>query len=339
MRPIKLTPQTIQTIQQAFNNNLENLRLQGDVLNFSYNLNTDFKKTIPQNIQKPDIYISAVIYLKMLEFVLLCNKEIAWHGTVERRENHFFIKDVFLYPQKISAATVQTDTTEYTQWAEKLPETTFNTMRFQGHSHVNMSTSPSATDLANWNEFLQNLLDNDFYIFAIINKSQELNIRIYDLANNILFDKDDINIHILFDKTTELNTIKEDMTKYIKEPAPVANSVYNNFGTQDNYWDQFRNDYSETDYDRSYANNFKTTKPTLKPKTKLKMKQHVVIMNREGRNFEKEYPEYDGERANIKQNGISYEVFIPYEPLGNIDILNLRKDGWHVREMVIPEEI
>ena len=38
-------------------------------------------------------------------------------------------------------------------------------MRFQGHSHVNMTTGPSGTDLTNWNEFLQkNLLDDDFYL-------------------------------------------------------------------------------------------------------------------------------------------------------------------------------
>ena len=76
----------------------------------------------------------ASTYLKMLEYVLKCDTEIAWHGTVKRGEGDkshiFYIKDVYLYPQKIAAATVQVDDDKYTQWSDKQDADTFNNRRF-----------------------------------------------------------------------------------------------------------------------------------------------------------------------------------------------------------------
>ena len=61
-------------------------------------------------------------------------------------------------------------------------------------------------------------------------------------------------------------------------------------------------------------------------------------MNRTGRNFEKEYPEFEGDIIDIRFNGQDYKVFVPYTPFGTADIAELRKDGWHVREMPVPDE-
>jgi len=332
MKPIKLTPQAIQAAQKAFNESIENLRFQGEKITFSYDFKEEFKKALPENMPKPVVYMSSSTYLKMLQFVLQCDKEIAWHGTVDRKDNNFFIKDVFLYPQRITSATVQTDDTKYTQWAEKLPDEVFNKMRFQGHSHVNMGTTPSGVDLTNWNEFLQNLLDNDFYIFAIMNKSQDLNIYIYDLANNLIYERADITVKVLFDKDTEMSYIKEEMDKYIEKPTPPT-PYYKNMYSTPSIWDQYRyNSYLEN------KTNIVGFQPTKKQKAKSKINRHVVIMNRSGRYFEREYPEYEGERENVRQNGKNYEVFIPYTPFGTLDIQNLRREGWHVREMQIPKE-
>lgn len=338
MKPIKLTPQAIQAAKLAFNNSLENLRFQGEKLNFTYNFEEEFKKALPENTPKPMVYISSSTYLKMLQFVLQCDKEIAWHGTVDRKDNNFFIKDVFLYPQRITAVTVQTDDTKYTQWAESLPDETFNTMRFQGHSHVNMGTTPSGTDLTNWNEFLQNLLDNDFYIFVIMNKAQDINIYIYDLANNLIYERADITVKVFFNKDLEMDYIKKDMDTYIEKPAPVTNFTSNYYG-KGSYWDQYREDEDKYRGMGHVSNqNPIGFTSSVQKKATVKVKRHVVIMNRNGRDFEKEYPEYEGERINAKQNGINYEVFIPYQAFYAFDIQDLRKDGWHVREMLIPKE-
>ena len=339
MKPIKLTPQAIQAANLAFNSSLESLRFQGEKLNFTYNFEEEFKKALPENTPKPMVYMSSSTYLKMLQFVLQCDKEIAWHGIVDRKDNNFFIKDVFLYPQRITAATVQTDDTKYTQWAEKLSNETFNTMRFQGHSHVNMTTGPSGTDLTNWNEFLQNLLDDDFYIFVIMNKAQDMNIYIYDLANNLIYERADINVKVFFNKDLEMDYIKKDMDKYIEKPAPTT-PYYGRLYDNTSIWDQYRDAdrYNSYSGKKTNATNVIGFRETKKQRAKSKINRHVVIMNRNGRYFEKEYPEYEGERENVKQNGKNYEVFIPYTPFGTLDIQNLRREGWHVREMQIPEE-
>ena len=62
-------------------------------------------------------------------------------------------------------------------------------------------------------------------------------------------------------------------------------------------------------------------------RAKSKINRHVVIMNRNGRYFEKEYPEYEGERENVKQNGKNYEVFIPYTPFGILRHSKPKKEG------------
>lgn len=336
MKPIRLTPQAIQAAKCLFDEQLKDLRFQGEKFNFTYNFEEEFKKSIPETIEKPTVYMSSSTYLKMLQFVLLCDKEIAWHGVVERKGSIFFIKDVFLYPQRITTVTVQTDDTKYTQWAEKLPDETFNTMRFQGHSHVNMGTTPSGTDLTNWNEFLQNLLDDDYYIFAIMNKSQDLNLCIYDLANNLIYEKSDITFRVLFNKDLEMSHLKEEMETYIEKPKAVSDSGTGLYYRD--YWDKYRLNKED---DRPLKKSTQTMgfAPTVPvKKAAVKIKRHVVLMNRNGRSFEKEHPEYEGDRISVRQNGVNHEVFVPYSAFQMLEIQYLREDGWHVREMPIPEE-
>ena len=66
----------------------------------------------------------------------------------------------------------------------------------QGHSHVNMGTSPSTVDLNHQEKILEQLEDDMFYIFMIWNKSFKRTIKIYDLAKNILFEDADIDVKI-----------------------------------------------------------------------------------------------------------------------------------------------
>ena len=44
------------------------------------------------------------------------------------------IDNVFLYPQTVAAATVNTDQVTHTKWIESLSDDVLNSMRFQGHS-------------------------------------------------------------------------------------------------------------------------------------------------------------------------------------------------------------
>lgn len=72
----------------------------------------------------------------------------------------------------------------------------FNNIRMQGHSHVDFATNPSGTDLAHQEKILDQLMDNDFYIFIICNKRFERTAIIYDLENNVLYENGDITVTI-----------------------------------------------------------------------------------------------------------------------------------------------
>lgn len=176
----------------------------------------------PTNIEKQYVYITASAYLKMLMYVLGTDKEIAWHGTVltdlEKHPNKFVITDTFLYPQAVTGATVTTDQTKYNEWTQALDDDTFNNLRFQGHSHVNMATNPSSVDTTFYEDLVQNLHNGEFYIFMILNKRQDMYFRIYNTKTNIMYDKEDIEIIILDDNNENLIAdTKTDIKEFITE--------------------------------------------------------------------------------------------------------------------------
>ena len=165
----------------------------------TYNESLKFtaKLTPTKETARPTILFSPEAYLKTMLFIRDTETEIAWHGTVTRHnDTTFYINDVFLYPQIIAATTVDTDQEKYNKWIETLDDNTFNTMRLQGHSHVHMSTSPSATDTNFYEDILSTLSPDDFYIFMIGNKRGEMTFFIYDLKTNIVYDTKDIDIKL-----------------------------------------------------------------------------------------------------------------------------------------------
>ena len=119
-------------------------------------------------------------------------KEIAWHGTVSKENNTYTIHNILVYPQLVTAATVESDDDTYAQWLDNLDDRTFNSIRMQGHSHVNMAVSPSGTDDDFYELLTQHI--NDYYIFIILNKAGKMWINIYDMEQQLIFDTSDIDI-------------------------------------------------------------------------------------------------------------------------------------------------
>jgi hypothetical protein len=79
----------------------------------------------------------------------------------------------------------------------KLDDDTFSSLRMQGHSHVNMSVSPSPQDLTDQATTLDQMGSGcKFYIFMVWNKRLERDARIYDLEENLLYESGDVDIII-----------------------------------------------------------------------------------------------------------------------------------------------
>lgn len=160
----------------------------------------EFIRTIGTLDRKAELRFSEVAWLKMQSLIREFDKEVAWHGTAWRDEDEskdvYHIGDILVYPQEVSGATVNTDQEKYQSWLYDLDDEEFNNIRMQGHSHVNMSTSPSSVDLTHQASILEQLEEDMFYIFLIWNKKGERNIKIYDMKKNILFESSDVTVTV-----------------------------------------------------------------------------------------------------------------------------------------------
>lgn len=163
--------------------------------------------------QKANVYFTEIAWLKMQTLIDKFNSEVGWHGIATRygkeEDNAYLISDILVYPQEVTGVTVTTDQEKYEMWLMQHDDDTFNNIRMQGHSHVNMSTSPSSVDNALYEKILDQLDDDMFYIFMIWNKSGSKTIKIYDMEKNVMFDTADISVKILDDGTGIEKFLKE----------------------------------------------------------------------------------------------------------------------------------
>jgi len=193
IRPIKLTDALIEECVAEFRKSISASRM--------YSGNLEYKKTFRWQGTLPHAKISFSIpaYLKMTKLIDSFSSEIAWHCTVRRDEEHpevFHVDDVFVSPQKVTGATVNSDQQEYEQWLCTLPDEVFNNLRMQCHSHVNMACSPSSVDRQHWSGVLNALVDEGdvFYIFMIWNKKLQYTCQVYDMTNNTYYDGEDVEV-------------------------------------------------------------------------------------------------------------------------------------------------
>ena len=168
---------------------MKNIKSKGNI-----NMSTLYRvpKKEADSVDQPLIVITKQAYDKMYELVQQCNIEIAWHNTVQRKGNTFTILDTLCYPQTATHVTVESDDESYPIWQEDLDDDTYNALRMQGHSHVNMGVGPSSTDEDYYDTMLSHV--KTFYIFLIMNKRGQVYARIYDYTNNYVYENTDIDL-------------------------------------------------------------------------------------------------------------------------------------------------
>ena len=245
MKPIKVTETHKQKLLKDFEKQLTNQRMSDGKFKYESDLSTILSS---EEIKKPTIQYTADAYLKMMYLIKEYTSEVGWHGLVKHfpDKNFYFIYDIIVYPQQVSGANVTTDDKEYGEWLHKeLDDNTFNNLRFQGHSHVNMSTTPSGTDTQMYNDILQNLHTGDFYIFAILNKKGDSNYWIYDFKNNIIFEHKDIKIEILAGTET-IDEWLQQQEQLIEKNTLTSTQFQHWYNSS--YWDD------ETDIHQRYQN-------------------------------------------------------------------------------------
>ena len=247
-RPIKLTEKLRQQAVEEFAKSLQNVKMLEGKLN--YNKSFSFAEE-----EKARIFFTPMAYEKMVSLIKSFDIEVAWHGVGKRmedvtgRESDFLISDILVYPQTVTSTTVEMDEGDYAKWImDNIEDERFNNIIMQGHSHVNMGTSPSGVDLQHQESILGQLTDDMFYIFLIWNKKLETNTRIYDLANNIFYDDSDISYHILgeeYDLEGFMNEAKEIVKKKTYSTS-AASSNKSTASTWNNQQGSSQKSYGET---------------------------------------------------------------------------------------------
>lgn len=191
-KPIKLTEDLITVAIKEFSNSLAKTKMANGMVRY----NKDFTY---KDVPGATILFTPEAYTKMIKLLMDFDSEVAWHGVGDRiGETDFLISDILVYPQTVTGSTVQMDTELYATWLmDNIDDDRFNHIIMQGHSHVNMGTSPSSVDVTHQEEILHQLTDDMYYIFMIWNKKLEHTTKIYDLKNNTLYENKDILYGIL----------------------------------------------------------------------------------------------------------------------------------------------
>lgn len=192
----------------------------------------NFTKTItlPEKIK---IFYTPEAFSKTIRLIMSHSTEVAWHCLVRRKDSDFEVYDVLSYPQTVDPAHVHVKmgrvfgdgnpkdpTKYYSDWYNEvvlnMPDEEEANLCGQCHSHVNMSTSPSTTDMAQQKEELEVKGGKGYYLFQIWNKKLEVNSFLYDLDNGVIYEKSDVEIVVEEDSFTEMSH------KMLYEPDPVT---------------------------------------------------------------------------------------------------------------------
>lgn len=273
MKRITIPNEAIEELVSEFRASLQGLRSNQEKISFEKNFK-DLTSINEETIKKPIIYFSADAWLKMNALVQSSDKELAWQATVDKKkfkdredleDFYYYIDQVFVYPQEVTPTFVATDEVEYAEWSLGLPDEVFNKLRFQGHSHVNMGVTPSGTDQNTYQNFLDQLSEDDFYIFMILNKRGEFTILVYDFAQDIIFETKDCQVSVLT-RTGSLNRWLEENKKQIKTktyPLPVE-PQYGKSWYESDWYDRCNMKYGATSY--KPTNESKNEKKKGRPK-------------------------------------------------------------------------
>lgn len=169
--------------------------------------------------EKVFVTFSAIAYIKMRELVDRCSYEVGWYGLIDKvAPKEYRVEDIVVYPQVVTSVTVKEDEEV---WDDNATPDEIHRRHFHGHSHVNMDVSPSGTDLTHRSNLTQLLGPNDFYLFIITNKRCEISAELYDLADNAIYENDDIQFDVDMGNGSMLSGFIEESNARIKHTSAM----------------------------------------------------------------------------------------------------------------------
>ena len=185
-----------------------------------------------------DMYILPEARSKMELYCDLSDGEIGWLAFVERYQAGFLITDCVLLKQEVHSTTTEIDPMALIEfWNDTAPEQQAK-IKMWGHSHVNMSTSPSGQDDSQMDYFKDG---NPWFIRLITNKKREYHIDVFDYEHGIKVHMDQSDLITYNPKQKEL---KESIEAEIK--AKVSKKEYKAATTAKPATTKYESKYSRT---------------------------------------------------------------------------------------------
>ncbi len=147
--------------------------------------------------KKALVLIPPKAWVKMFMLVDNFTTEVQWHCSAKRlKDGLYMIMDVVVFPQIVTNATVDVESLKYQQWMFDLPDEIYENLNCHCHSHVDMATNPSPTDIEYQQDMINDMREDGFYIFLICNRRRSVHARVYDLESNTLYENTDTTVAI-----------------------------------------------------------------------------------------------------------------------------------------------
>lgn len=212
MRPFKITQDKHDELMEKFSAYLKNVCLTTNSFSFQHSV-VDVK-----NKDKVFVTFSMKAYIKMRDLVDRFASEVGWFGFIDKISDlEYHITDICVYPQLVTGATVK-ETNE--PWDDDMPIEQIKRRHFHGHSHVDMAPTPSSTDIKHRDDQVSMVKSDSFYFFMITNKKCAWTAALFDLANNVVYNTDDILIDVDLGDGEMLSDFVDDTKKMVKNSTP-----------------------------------------------------------------------------------------------------------------------
>jgi proteasome lid subunit RPN8/RPN11 len=175
-----------------------------------------------------NIYATPEAHKTMQLYTSLCETEIGWMFSVkEIKKKTFLIEKCYLLEQEVNSATTELDPKSLLALWETLSEEEKQNIKGWGHSHVNMSPTPSSQDQSQMHYFAD---QNDWFIRIITNQKNEWTVDFFDFVNGLKVSVDELEIyHPELDLLHE--TIKKEIEEKVKEKSvkPYNTPIYSSY--------------------------------------------------------------------------------------------------------------
>ncbi len=213
----------------------------------------------------PIVIISKDALAKMQLYCDICDTEIGWLGTATWEDDFtIYIDNVFLFKQDVHFTTTEISPEGLAEFAEELLQQDdgldiWNNVRVWGHSHVNMSVTPSSQDNDQMVTFAEG--GHDWFIRIIANKKGDIAIDLYNYAQGIIYhnlpwweeqSQEELEVIAKINELQAyLNSINANHIDIYKEP--ITKEIKNKV-TQKQYNGRINNNYLK--FDEIYDNTF-----------------------------------------------------------------------------------